>query len=214
MAYTWGSIKDSVLQHMDMTQQNAEDLNLIGFFPVAANEAMSHICSAIKPKYKYQTFYIYDDEADIPEEDERSDDIIYGVPGELYDMPDDFVSFGQDVNYFTLEVDDYKRNYEAFDVDWSSYGYSQIVFAHAGRFHISYNARWIEFAKTMDDNTVLEAPKDVLDAIPIYIISQCWKVLDDEVKAAATRNEYEISLARIDSANNRSTSSILIDGGW
>ena len=51
MRYTWGYIKEATLMKLDMTEQEAEQFNLLRRFPFYANEALTYICSAIKPNY-------------------------------------------------------------------------------------------------------------------------------------------------------------------
>ena len=128
-------------------------------------------------------------------------------------MPDDFISFGDDVCYELVNNGKFLEKHQIFDVDFEYYGYNQVIFKHPGNFYISYNARWYTFTKAIDDNEKIDIPNDILDCIPSYIASQCYKI-DDEYKAQVFRNEYELMLSRIDATNYKNTKSILIEGDW
>ena len=65
----------------------------------------------------------------------------------------------------------------------------------------------------MDDNVQLNVPDDILDCLPSYIASQCYKV-DDEVKSSIYRNEYEMFVARIDATDYKNTKTFSVGGGW
>ena len=51
-----------------------------------------------------------------------------------------------------------------------------------------------DFLQKTDNNILIPAPADVLDAIPLYVVSECLKI-DDEAKSAIRRNEFEMFLA-------------------
>lgn len=205
MGYDWNYIKNMTLAKMDMSDEEAEVQNLLSRFTLYANEAMTQICS-IKPKYTYQIFNV--------------DNI-----NDLYGMADDFIAFGDDVNYVEESVlegyfSDGPRYCklplrEACDEDFVYHGYNQLKFFKPGVYHISYYARWYTFdGALLDDNTVFDnIPNDVLDCLPNYIASQCFKV-DDEAKSALFRNEFEMSLARLDNTNYKNTKTFKIGGGW
>ena len=201
MAYTWGYIKDVSLSKLDLDENEATVQNLLSRFPFYANEVITQVCSSIKPKYTFENFVI--DKTNV---------------GVKQTMPDDFVSFGDDVCYMLEEVRE--RNGETrlikvpiHDDDYEYLGYNQVVFKHPGNYFISYNARWYTFDKSLSDDELIDVPDDILDSIPSYIASQCYKI-DDEYKASAFRNEYEIMLSRIDNSNFRNTKTIKIEGDW
>ena len=192
--YTWGYIKDAALAKLDITETEATAQNLLGRFPFYANEVITQVCSAVKPKCDFACFDISDADVGIAQK-----------------MPSDFISFGDDVNF---AFDDRNSStIELHDDDFSYIGYNTVVFTHTGKFYISYNARWFTFSKSLDNDEVLEIPTDILECIPSYIASQCYKI-DDEYKAQVFRNEYEILLSRIDATNYKNTKTIKIDGGW
>lgn len=200
--YTWGYLKDVSLAKLDLDESEATVQNLLSRFPFYANEVITQVCSAIKPKYDFAYF-------DIKKED----------VGIAKTMPSDFVSFGDDVSYQLIENqslyygDVSVCREELHDDDFTYNGYNKVVFNHEGKFYISYNARWFTFDKNIDNDFELDVPNDILDCIPSYIASQCYKI-DDEYKAQVYRNEYEILLSRIDATNYKNTKTIKIDGGW
>lgn len=189
--YTWGYIKNVTLAKLDLEESEAGKQNLLQRFYYFANEAMTQICSAIKPKRAFFTVDI--DDTNI---------------GTVIDMPDDFISFGNDVN--KVVYNNCVR--EAYDDDFEYLGDNQILCKIIGRFIISYNARWITFAN-QDDDFYVNVPADILDCLPSYIASQCFKI-DDEYKSSVFRNEYEIFLARIDNTDFRNSKTFRIEGDW
>ena len=194
--YTWGYLKDVTLAKLDLTENEATVQNLLSRFPFYANEVITQVCSAIKPKYTFAKFEIDFDKVGIAQT-----------------MPEDFISFGDDVCYELVNNGKFLEKHQIFDVDFEYYGYNQVIFKHPGNFYISYNARWYTFTKAIDDNEQIDIPNDILDCIPSYIVSQCYKI-DDEYKAQVFRNEYELMLSRIDATNYKNTKSILIEGDW
>jgi hypothetical protein len=201
MAYTWGYIKDVSLSKLDLDENEATVQNLLSRFPFYANEVITQVCSSIKPKYTFENFVI--DKTDV---------------GVKQTMPDDFVSFGDDVCYMLEEVREHNGETRLIKVpihddDYEYLGYNQVVFKHPGNYFISYNARWYTFDKSLSDDELIDVPDDILDSIPSYIASQCYKI-DDEYKASVFRNEYEIMLSRIDNSNFRNTKTIKIEGDW
>ena len=194
--YTWGYLKDVALAKLDLTENEATVQNLLSRFPFYANEVITQVCSAIKPKYTFAKF-----------------EIDFDKVGVAQTMPDDFISFGDDVCYELINNGKFLEKHQIFDVDFEYYGYNQVIFKHPGNFYISYNARWYTFTKAIDDNEKIDIPNDILDCIPSYIVSQCYKI-DDEYKAQVFRNEYELMLSRIDATNYKNTKSILIEGDW
>ena len=200
MSYTWGYIKDASLAKLDLNEEEANIQNLLDRFPFYANEVMTQICSSIKPKYAYCLFEITSKQV-----------------GEPQVMPEDFVSFGDDVCFEYKEKNiNYNKVIETTELheeDYEYYEYNKVVFNRPGKFYISYNARWFTFDKNIDNKFVLEIPYDILECIPSYIASQCYKI-DDEYKASVFRNEYEIMLSRIDNTNYKNTKTMIIGGGW
>ena len=195
--YTWGYIKESALSKLDLNENEVTQKRLLNKFPYWANEVITQVCSSIKPKYSFAKFVI------------TKDDI-----GELKTMPDDFVSFSDDVSTRTWH-DEYNDTWltACTDEERVYKGYNQIVFYKEGTYNIAYNARWYTFSSSMSNYTEIDVPTDILECIPLYIASQGYK-LDDEYKSSVFRNEYEMALARIDNTHFKQTSTFRIAGDW
>lgn len=233
--YSWGYLKQLSLAKLDLTEDEANEQNLIERFPYYANEVITQICSAIKPKATFKEFKVAD---------KLYIDVKYGPLAEGYTyekvaqdnglilvntivkMPDDFVSFGDDVNLLTCDLLTLSYTREAHDSDFRYLGYNQLMFTTPGVYQISYNARWIDFANVprtdndgieytgpIDSGYLLDVPMDILECIPPYIASQCFKI-DDQYKSQVYRNEYEMALARIDNTSYKNTKTFTIGGDW
>ena len=197
--YKWGNIIESSLAKLDLSSEEAEVQGLLNRFPYYADEVITQICSTIKPKANFAEFVITDNEI-----------------GVVQTMPDDFISFGDDVNQRTYQEYNAIFVEEAHDDDFSYLGYNKIIFKKTGTYQISYNARWFNFVNpknALNTNTSIDIPMDIINCIPLYIASQCFKI-DDEYKASVFRNEYEIALARIDDTNYKNTKTFKIGGDW
>ena len=46
--YTWGYIKENILNKLNLEEEEANQLGFLSRFPYYANEAMTQICSAYK----------------------------------------------------------------------------------------------------------------------------------------------------------------------
>ena len=124
-------------------------------------------------------------------------------------LPDDFVAFSDDIVRYS---DGNLRN-DVGDEYIEYYGYNQVICRYIGTYFVPYKARWFFFTKDLHNATTITAPADVCEALPSYIASQCMKI-DDEVKAAIYRNEFEMFLARIDDTSFKSQRTFHIGGGW
>lgn len=60
MAYTWGYLKENTLSKLHLEEEEANQLGFLSRFPYAANEAMTQICSGIKPKQASFEFEVVD----------------------------------------------------------------------------------------------------------------------------------------------------------
>ena len=191
--YTWGYLKENTLNKLNLSEEEANQQGFLSQFPYYANEAMTQICSSVKPHEKRFTIEITAENINTP-----------------VTMPGDFVSFND------APVKFFEHNLITEDVgdDYIEYvGYNEIICKHKGVYSVPYNARWFFFTKETHNSFVIPAPADVCDAIPFYIVSQCLKI-DDETKAAVYRNEYEMFLARIDDTSFKSQRTFHIGGGW
>lgn len=232
--YTWGDLKKITFAKLDLTDDNVNSIetDLLSRIPYYANEAMTQICSAIKPYVKYHEFKITEP----------------NTIEDLSKIDNNFISFSDNINYYkplnnnssVLSAYDSKVNeefnkrygnyssdfIEASDDDFVYYGYGSLLFKKPGTYKIAYNRRWLDFT-TLADNDVLvvpndikgdsvlpvPVPNDILDAIPSYIASQCYKV-DDEVKSSIYRNEFEMAIARIDNTDWSTSKTLKIGGDW
>ena len=190
--YTWGYIKENTLGKLNISEEEANRLGFLSRFPYYANEAMTQICSAIKADEK-----IF--EVNITAEN---------IDKEIV-LPEDFVAFSDDVPYL-LDDGEYV---EAYDDDFTYRGYNKIICYRNGTYRIPYKARWFFFTKDVHNATEIPAPADICDALPSYIASQCYKI-DDEVKSAIYRNEYEMFLSRMDNTSYKAQRTFHIRGGW
>lgn len=247
--YTWGYIKENTLGKLGLTEKEANQQGFLSLFPYYANEAMTQICSAVKPREKKFHIHVFDRAEAWPvytrkygvyteylspiEDNFTADDpdfekkkAFWNAWNSLYfvdepiTLPSDFISFsGDDIRYRKqLSFSSYATVYDSDDViDYDEehleiYGYNQVICKAVGYYVISYNARWFLFTKDLQNDVSIPAPIDVCECLPSYIASQCLKI-DDELKAAIYRNEYEMFLARIDNSSAKG-GGIKIGGGW
>jgi hypothetical protein len=237
--YTWGYLKSSCLQKLDMTEDEALVQGFVNAFPFFANEAMTQICSSIKPDEKEFIVEAYDREKieaellkkygvakyeDLSTDNKKlyDDEIAtYYFINEYITFPDDFVSFSDDVVafksapvYFYGQKVNSPKWEEAFDEQISYKGYNKVILHEEGTYKIPYNARWYTFSEKTDNADKIDVPNDILDAIPLYIVSQCFRKIDDNITATYYRNEYEAALARIDNTSFKLNRNFDIRGGW
>ncbi|MBR5199812.1 MAG: hypothetical protein IKW20_08335 [Bacteroidales bacterium] len=190
--YTWGYLKENALSKLNLSEEEANQQGFLSRFPYYANEAMTQICSAVRPKDAFFAINVTEDDINT-----------------LITLPDDFIGFSDDtVRYSGGDtLDDVGDEYLEY------HGYNQIICKQSGKYIIPYKARWFFFTKDLHNATNIPAPADVCESIPSYIVSQCFKI-DDEVKAAIYRNEFEMFLARIDDTSFKSQRTFHTGGGW
>lgn len=199
--YTWGYIKEATLSKLNLSEEEANQQGFLSRFPYYANEAMTQICSAVKPEEKY--FEVEINDTDVDQE---------------ITLPENFISFNDAPVLYKEEITLYgevlKTQFVEVDDDIIEYcGYNKVICKRKGLYRIPYNARWFFFTKELKNNVRITAPADICEALPSYIASQCYKI-DDEVKAATYRNEFEVFLARMDNSSFRSQRTFHIGGGW
>lgn len=234
--YTWGYIKQSCLAKLDMTADQAIEMGLLNKFPFYANEAITQITSAIKPKRTYvkfvakrrlevldyckRTFELNDvsfllnqpcDKSDLSINQQKALDYYnqFVYVNDIVKMPSDFFSWNDNKAYIVTPW----NNKEASDAEYNLITGNKIMFLTPGEYLIPYNARWIRFTPSMDDNEELDLPDDIVECLPSYIVSQCYKI-DDEQKSSIYRNEYEMALARIDENDMSTNKGIVTGGDW
>lgn len=210
--YNWGYLKNAILAKLDLDGVIDEDeksnMNYENRFPYYANEAMTMICSSVMPKRTFFEIEIHNGKYD-----ELGNLIEQPNVNKVITLPNDFISFGDDVNLIDENVGyGTKIEREVSDDDFEYVGYNKIRCFSIGNYKISYNARWYNF-KLKDESTFIDVPADILEAVITYVASQCMKV-DDEQKAAMLRNEFEMQLARIDDTNYKSNKTFKIGGDW
>lgn len=195
--YTWGYIKDASLAKLDLEQDEAVNLGLLNRFKFYANEVITQICSTIKPKHTFYEVIV-------------DDNNIF----KLITMPNDFISFSDDKSTIHYVNECGQNVIEEIHDNLMVYkGYNQVCCYKKGTYLIAYNARWFTFDESVQDDMLLDIPMDILDCIPSYIASQCYKI-DDEYKASVYRNEYEIFLSRIDDTHFKQNKTFIIEGDW
>ena len=201
--YTWGYLKNSALSKLNLTEDEANQQKILSRFTYSANEAMTQICSAVRPCEKFFEIIVTEENL-----------------SKCITFPEDFVAFSDDVSLYlpepimiggrAINTPDYT---EVGD-DYLYYlGYNQIVCKRPGTYRVPYKARWFFFTDELKNDVIITAPADVCEAIPSYIASQCYKI-DDEAKASIYRNEFEMFLARIDDTSFKSQRTITRGGGW
>lgn len=232
--YTWGYLKENILAKLNLDEESANQQNFLSNFPYYANEAMTQICSAIKAKDTEFSLYVYDEDTKWKEmtssyglytttdhytpDNFTIDDPLYTkktafwaewnslyFTGTEIVMPEDFVAFDDDVPTYQYR--------EVFDDTLEYRGYNHIICKDVGYYQIPYRARWFFFTKDLQNDDMVTAPADVCDAIPLYVVSQCYKI-DDDTKASIFRNEYEVALARIDDTTFKRQRTFDVTGGW
>ena len=193
--YTWGYIKENTLNKLNLEEDEANELGLLSRFPYYANEAMTQICS-IKPHEKFYELVISEEQNNL---------------GVIITMPDDFISFND--SPIAYKKPDGSHWLSVGDDFVEYFGYNEIQCSAEGPYRIPYDARWFFFTIEMSNAIIIPVPADVCDSLPSYIASQCYKI-DDEVKSATYRNEFEMFLARLNNTSFRRQQTFRIGGDW
>lgn len=194
--YTWGYLKNATLANLEISEKEALQQDYLNKFIYWANEVITQISSAIKPKHTFAEFNI------------TNDDVF-----KIKTMPDDFISFGADMSTVRI-FDGYDETYrECSDDDFIYRGDKSLMFLRPGRYEISYNARWITFTDATDNNATLDIPEDILECIPSYLAMKALKTIDP-YNSTVFKNEYEVQLARIDDTHYKMNDTFEIGGDW
>ena len=222
---------------MDLKSDDAVAQGFINRMHVYANEALTQICSAIKPKHTRAEFNVMTRLAawnycvteygvyslrnkidtlpirpsNLTETQKVFWDAYDGINkvGTPIKMPDDFIVFNDNI----IQVIDGCNIVEAHDDRLQYIDDNHIMFIKPGIYYVPYNARWYLFTSTTSNDEELDIPLDICDALPSYIASQLFKI-DDEVKSQIFRNEYEMFLSRIDDTNFRENRTFIVGGNW
>ena len=232
--YTWGYIVDLTLAKLDLTQEEALNMQILEKLYMYANEAMTQICSTVKPCRDFYVVNIYKNVEvvdngliidDVKYEDlvlkdngdvvNSNDEVVFYKLGSIISIDDPlFIAFGDDIS--TLEtVDDWGDRFveEAHNDVLIRKGYNNFKCYEPGTYSVSYNKRWFRFLPSLSPSTVINAPVDVLECLPSYMASQVYR-MEDDYKSSVLRNEYEMFIARIDDTRYNTTSTIKIQGDW
>lgn len=234
--YTWGYIKEATLAKMDLTVNQAISMGLLNKMPFYANEAVTQITASVKAKRCYMDYKVrYEDavlkaikltyqlddldflfDTNIDKSTLTENQLLayetyykYTYTEKPVSFNDDFFAWSDDIVYKYCDG----KMIPASDFDYTTFGSKQIIFKTAADYKFPYLAKWFKILPTTDDNELLDAPDDIIEAIPSYIASQLYKI-DDETKSAILRNEFEMALARIDENDYSTNKTIAIGGDW
>lgn len=126
--------------------------------------------------------------------------------GHTIQMPDDFLSFADMINY--------KDNVEYSNI---TYVTDKIIKVDSvGTYKIFYNALWEPITEDyMNDQEQLDLPIDqsVLNCIPTYVAAQILAE-DDVQRSTILKNEYELMLSRLDTNILYQENHYKSTGGW
>ena len=172
---------------MDEEEVNSENENYASKFAFFANECLVNIANGVKPRIGVFTV-----ETDKDNTEQQ--------------MPDDFLSFADMVNYCNGEP----------DPTIVYLGDKNIVLPQKGIYHIFYNALWEPITEDyMNDQEQPDLPIDqsVLNCIPSYVAAQILAE-DDVQRSTILKNEYELMLSRLDTNIMYQSNSFKSIGGW
>lgn len=223
--YTYGYLKSSILSMMDLTEEEMNNNDLMNKIPFYLNRGMTEICSSVKPLNSHISIYVNKNNINKPIDiSQFTDKSFIGFNGRA-----NYVSFINDfsflndiinadannVDYVIKEtpdkvIDIYSMK-EAHDYDFIQIDYKNIICYHPGYYKIGVKLRWWKFDTKEKDETLIECPEDILDALCLFVASELWS-LEDERKGTVMHNKYEMALSRIDDTNYNNTSTFYIEG--
>lgn len=223
--YTYGYLKSSILSMMDMNEEEMNQNDLINKIPYYLNRGMTEICSSVKPLHSHVSLYInkhnINKQIDVSKYTDKS---YVGFDGRRnYMIPiNDFSFLNEEINGDANEIDevlndvyshhiDNTKLIEAHDKDFIQLNYHDIIAYHPGYYKIGVKLRWWKFETKEKDETFIECPEDILDALCLFVASELWS-LEDERKGVVLRNKYEMALSRIDDSDYNNTSTFYIEG--
>lgn len=224
--YTYGYLKSSILSMMDMSEDEMNQNDLLNKIPFYLNRGMTEICSSIKPYNSHISIYVnsknINKPIDISQFTERSF-IGFNGRANYVSLLRDFSllseQIGEDANLADFVIHDKNNLYgnelqlmrEAHDNDFIQIDYKTIICKKPGYYKISVKLRWWKFEIKEKDETVIDCPEDILDALCLFVASELWS-LEDERKGTVMRNKYEMALSRIDDTNYNNTTTFYIEG--
>lgn len=123
---------------------------------------------------------------------------------ETINMPIDFLSFADIINYYGNEP----------DAEITYTGDRSLILPKEGVYRIYYNATWDEITQDdMINDNRLNIDPSVLNCLPTYMAAQLL-AQDDIVRSATLKNEFELMLARLDTNIMYDTNHYKSIGGW
>lgn len=182
----WSEIKQGIINKlfMDAEEVNSEHEKYADKFAYFANECLVNIANGVKPRIA------------VLEVTTREDNV-------EQEMPDDFLSFADMVNYWNGIPD-----------PTIIYFGGKLILPKAGSYKIFYNALWANIDEdSMLSDEELPIDQSVLNCIPPYVASQIMSE-DDVQKSTMLNNEYELMLSRLDTNIMYQSNSFKSTGGW
>lgn len=224
--YTYGYLKSSIISMMDMSEEEMNDNDLINKIPFYLNRGMTEICSSIKPNNSHISIYVNSKNINKPIDiSQYTDKSFIGFNGRssyvslirdtslLSEHVGEDVETADHVIYDKDDLYSYDTSVmrEAHDKDFIPLNYKTIVCKTPGYYNISVKLRWWKFELKEKDETVIDCPEDILDALCLFVASELWS-LEDERKGTVMHNKYEMALSRIDDTNYNNTTTFYIEG--
>lgn len=203
---TWGEIKQATLNKLFLEEEESQQQGYLDKFQYLANEGLILIANGVKPKIATHTVKVV-----VREEGKDKADGEYYV-GDVIEMPEDFLSFADIINYSGDEQDPEI----VFITD------NMIALKRVGTYSIFYNAAYDEITDEYvtpigeGDNKrykKINIPKSVLNCLPSYIASQVLSQ-DDIQRSTILKNEFELMLARLDTNVMYEANHFKSSGGW
>lgn len=115
MSYTWGYIKENVLSKLNLTEEEANQQGFLSRFPYCANEAMTQICSGIKPREMYFSITIRDKQKAWTELTTK------------YNLYTDYKEYSSDISEPDRNDENYAQEVEFWN-EWNSYYFTEEPF--------------------------------------------------------------------------------------
>jgi hypothetical protein len=131
---------------------------------------------------------------------------------ELITFPDDYLSYGDFVNYYRKDVN---SNWES-DPEIIFVDHNQIRVSEVGDYMIFYNANWLSLptdTEMLNDDYILNVDDSILNCLPTYIASQLL-AQDDIQRSTILKNEFELLLSRLDTNDMYQQNHFRSSGGW
>jgi hypothetical protein len=195
---TWGEIKQAILNKIFLEEDEARQQGYLAKFQQLANEGLNIIANSVRPKISTFVVTVVEKE----EGKEKADSEYY--VGELIEMPEDFLSFSDHINY--------KDGYEDPEIVYITD--TAIALPEAGVYIIHYNGLWDRIDATDASGDVkINIPANILNCIPSYVASQVLSQ-DDIQRSTVLKNEFELMLARLDTNVFYESNHFKSSGGW